>query len=180
VVVRPAPPPVDPSTLPELFFSEYVEGSGFNKALEIYNPTTATVDLTAYTVRLFANGAAAPTSSQQLTGTLAAGATLVLCNPSITVTTPCQVLSGTLNHNGDDAFTLEKNAVVVDAFGQVGFDPGAFWGLAGSGLVTQDATLRRKAGITRGSVPPAAPAVWDLGAQWDALPNNTLDGLGLR
>jgi uncharacterized protein len=180
VVVRPAPPPVDPSTLPELFFSEYVEGSGFNKALEIYNPTTATVDLTAYTVRLFANGAAAPTSSQTLTGTLAPGAALVLCNPSITVTTPCQVLSSTLNHNGDDAFTLEKAGAVVDAFGQVGFDPGAFWGTAGSGLVTQDATLRRKAGITRGSVPPAAPAVWDLSAQWDAFANNTLDGLGAR
>ena len=31
----------------ELFFSEYIEGSGNNKALEIYNGTGAAVDLAA-------------------------------------------------------------------------------------------------------------------------------------
>ena len=30
---------------PRLFFSEYIEGSGNNKALEIYNGTGAAVDL---------------------------------------------------------------------------------------------------------------------------------------
>ena len=32
---------------PDLFFSEYVEGSSNNKALEIYNGTGTTVDLAA-------------------------------------------------------------------------------------------------------------------------------------
>ncbi len=32
----------------ELFFSEYIEGSSYNKALEIYNGTGVTVDLTNY------------------------------------------------------------------------------------------------------------------------------------
>ena len=43
----------------ELFFSEYVEGSSFNKAIEIYNGTGAPVDLTAggYTLELYSNGA---------------------------------------------------------------------------------------------------------------------------
>ncbi|MEY3984418.1 MAG: hypothetical protein RL160_1977, partial [Bacteroidota bacterium] len=32
----------------ELFLSEYCEGTGNNKALEIYNPGTTEVDLTKY------------------------------------------------------------------------------------------------------------------------------------
>ena len=39
-----------PQTLPyiNLFFSEYAEGSGNNKYLEIYNPSSSSVDLNAY------------------------------------------------------------------------------------------------------------------------------------
>ena len=32
----------------ELFFSEYVEGSGNNRALEIYNPSSADINLSGY------------------------------------------------------------------------------------------------------------------------------------
>ncbi|GEM_PF-116396 len=40
----------------ELFFSEYVEGSGNNKALEIYNPTDHVIDLSYYWVARYSNG----------------------------------------------------------------------------------------------------------------------------
>jgi len=40
----------------ELFFSEYVEGSNNNKALEIYNPTADTVDLAIYRIVRWSNG----------------------------------------------------------------------------------------------------------------------------
>ena len=42
----------------ELFFSEYIEGSSNNKAVEIFNGTSAPVDLTAagYNVQMFFNG----------------------------------------------------------------------------------------------------------------------------
>ena len=46
----------------DLFFSEYIEGSSFNKALEIYNGTGAAVDLSTYSVELYSNGAAAPSA----------------------------------------------------------------------------------------------------------------------
>ena len=42
----------------ELFISQYVEGYGNNRALEIYNPTNATVDLSEYSVGRFSNGGA--------------------------------------------------------------------------------------------------------------------------
>ncbi|NQV30214.1 MAG: lamin tail domain-containing protein [Candidatus Marinimicrobia bacterium] len=34
----------------DLFFSEYVEGSSSNKAIELYNPTDAAIDLSGYTI----------------------------------------------------------------------------------------------------------------------------------
>ena len=40
----------------ELFFSEYVEGYANNKALEIYNPTNAPINLSGYSIARFSNG----------------------------------------------------------------------------------------------------------------------------
>ena len=65
----------------DLFFSEYIEGSsGTNKVLEIYNPTNAAISLTPYSVKLYANGAAAATATLPLTGTIASGGTIVIAN----------------------------------------------------------------------------------------------------
>ncbi|MDZ7651386.1 MAG: lamin tail domain-containing protein [Burkholderiaceae bacterium] len=164
-----------------LFISEYIEGSGFNKAIELYNPGPGAADLNRYTLRLFSNGAAAPSQSITLSGSLAAGATYVLCNAGIdaAVLARCQTTNNAvINFNGDDALTLELDGAIVDQFGQVGFDPGAAW--TDSGLSTVDRTLRRKPGVVQGSVPPPAPGVWGFSSEWDGLPVNTLDGLGSR
>jgi hypothetical protein len=40
----------------ELFFSEYIEGSSNNKAIEIYNPTASAVSLANYSIKRFNNG----------------------------------------------------------------------------------------------------------------------------
>jgi len=40
----------------ELFISGYVEGYGNNRALEIYNPTDAPIDLSGYSIGRFSNG----------------------------------------------------------------------------------------------------------------------------
>lgn len=40
----------------DLFFSEYVEGYANNKALEIYNPTSAAINLSGYSIARFSNG----------------------------------------------------------------------------------------------------------------------------
>jgi len=40
----------------DLFISQYLEGYGNNRAIEIYNPTNATVDLSEYSVGRFSNG----------------------------------------------------------------------------------------------------------------------------
>ena len=40
----------------ELFISEYIEGSGNNKAIELYNPTATAINLTGYRLERFSNG----------------------------------------------------------------------------------------------------------------------------
>ncbi|MGL4749863.1 MAG: lamin tail domain-containing protein, partial [Shewanella sp.] len=39
-----------------LIISEYVEGSGNNKAIELYNPTAGSIDLSQYQLRFYFNG----------------------------------------------------------------------------------------------------------------------------
>ena len=78
----------------ELFFSEYIEGSSNNKALEIYNGTSGAIDLAAggYNVQIFFNGSATAGLTINLTGTVAA---LTLTAPAGTVGTQRNVaLSG--------------------------------------------------------------------------------------
>ena len=64
----------------ELFFSEYIEGSSNNKALEIYNGTGAPINLgtSGYSVQMFFNGSATAGLTINLTGTVAAGDVYVL------------------------------------------------------------------------------------------------------
>lgn len=57
----------------KIFISEYVEGWSNNKALEIYNPTNQTINLSEYFVARYSNGSASATVANaiQLTGTIA-------------------------------------------------------------------------------------------------------------
>ncbi len=167
-----------PGSTGDLFFSEYVEGSSNNKAIEIFNPLAVAVNLADYTVRLYNNGATTPNTSLVLSGTLASGATLVIANPSAgaVLLALAQRTSGVCGFNGDDALVLEKGGVVIDAIGQVGFDPGTQWSAGGVG--TLDRTLRRKAGITRGEA--TASDVFDPSLEWDGFAIDDFSGLGLR
>ena len=161
----------------DLIFSEYVEGSSNNKALELYNPTSDTIDLSAYSVELYANGATTPNNTQKLSGTLAAGGTLVLVNGQAGATLKALgTVSSVTNFNGDDALVLKKGTTIIDSFGQVGLDPGNAW--TANSVTTIDKTLRRKAGVTAGDA--NATDAFDPSAQWEQFDIDTFDGLGSR
>ncbi|MEO7752916.1 MAG: ExeM/NucH family extracellular endonuclease [Terracoccus sp.] len=166
------------SALPTgLLFTEYVEGSGNNKAVEIYNGTSAAVDLGAsgYTVNIFSNGQTTA-SPIKLVGTVAPGDVFVLGNsnaandPAIRA---ADQLSGSVNFNGNDAVALLKGADLVDVIGQIGFDPGEW----GTGLTsTTDNTIRRKATVNTGDA--NGSDAFDPAVEWDGFATNTFDGLG--
>ncbi len=68
----------------EVYFSEYIEGSSNNKALEIYNGTGAAMNLAtgAYSVQVFFNGSATAGLTINLAGTVANGDVYVLAHGS--------------------------------------------------------------------------------------------------
>jgi hypothetical protein len=140
----------------ELFISEYVEGSGNNKALEIYNPTSQDIDLALYMIIRYSNGATSASSGNaiQLEGMIAPNDVHVgiieKLNPSgsgneVPVDTilqssadafycPDYNISNAWYFNGNDAVVLARgsvndiaNSIIVDVFGKVGEDPVGGW-----------------------------------------------------
>ena len=139
----------------EIFFSEYVEGSRNNKALEIYNPTDKTVNLSQYRIVRWSNGSSqfSFALSHKLKGFLPSKKTMVLVidkqdTSKVGLDTPVvwalkkkatlflgntDSFNFSMSFNGDDALSLEKyNAqlgkyVAVDIFGKIGEKPNPCW-----------------------------------------------------
>ncbi|KPZ65291.1 Xanthomonalisin precursor [Pseudoalteromonas sp. P1-16-1b] len=127
-----------------LVISEYVEGSSYNKAVELFNNSTTPLSLDGYTLSLYSNGNSDANNTFDLTGELAANSTYVIVNgnASAELKEKADQLSAVTNFNGDDALVLTQGSVVIDSFGQRGVDPGSFW--SEGGVKTQNKTLRRK------------------------------------
>lgn len=126
-----------------LIISEYVEGSGNNKAIELYNLSDGPVDLSHYQIHFYFNGSVNPASNIALQGSLEEGHVFVLSDndASEAILSVANMTSSMSFFNGDDTIVLSYQGEIVDSLGQVGSDPGAEWG---SGLVsTKDNTLRR-------------------------------------
>ncbi len=174
--------PTTSAAASDIFFSEYIEGSSFNKALEIYNGTGAPVNLATgnYILQLYSNGSATASQTMSLSGTIADGDVFVIAHASANAAILAQAdvtNSSVINHNGDDAFVLRKGGAagpIVDVIGQVGFDPGTEWG---TGLTsTADNTIRRKSTICQGDTNPSD--VFDPATEWDGFANDTFTGFG--
>jgi predicted extracellular nuclease len=169
--------PVFAATPTELFFSEYIEGSSNNKALEIYNGTGAAIDLAAggYNVFMSFNGGTS-TLTINLVGSVAVGDVFVLAQASANATILAQAdqTNGAGWYNGDDAVVLRKGTTVIDSLGQIGFDPGTEWG---TGLIsTADNTLRRLDTICAGD--PNGTNAFDPSLEWEGFATDTFGGLG--
>lgn len=165
-----------------LFFSEYVEGSSSNKALEIYNAEDNAVDLANYKVRLAPNGGVWG-NTLELTGTLAAGAVFVIANAgaSPAIIALSDVTSDVTYYNGDDALGLFYGEVLIDAIGIQGERPPLGWDVAGVTTATLDHTLIRKATVTQGNTNwPISAGTNADDSEWIVLPQDFIDNLGVH
>ncbi|MBB1426460.1 ExeM/NucH family extracellular endonuclease [Shewanella sp. SG44-2] len=127
----------------DVLISEYIEGSSNNKAIELYNPSSAAIDLSDYVLSFYFNGNTAATTNITLDGNVAANSTFVIADndASAEILALAQQISTASFFNGDDAIVLSHNNLVIDSLGQVGTDPGSQWGTGD--LSTQNNTLRR-------------------------------------
>jgi len=192
----------------ELFISEYVEGSGNNKAIEIYNPTNNAINLNNYWVKRYSNGSSAATGGGivQLSGTIQPNTTFLLVNGQTTTApnspacdTALQNLTLPPNNgmldvpypaptymNGNDAIALEKgtsasSTIIVDIFGVIGEDPGTAW--TNTPPFTGAGTwITSDHSLQRkASVKQGVsinPSLFDALAEYDTLPKNTWTELG--
>lgn len=109
----------------DLFISEYIEGSGYNKVIEIFNGTGSNIDLSSYKLVQY-NGSNSDYGSYvlSLSGILENNSTYVLVEDSAD-----QALldlgnlitnSSVLGFNGNDAVGLLKNDALIDIVGPIG------------------------------------------------------------
>ncbi|MCC2251273.1 5'-nucleotidase C-terminal domain-containing protein [Virgibacillus sp. AGTR] len=115
----------DGETTEELFISEYIEGSSYNKAIEIYNGTGEEVDLSGYQLALYSNGANEPSQTMTLDGTLAHDDAYVIAHPNAdeaVLEVADQTNGNVINFNGNDSIALQQNASNLDVIGIIGDD----------------------------------------------------------
>ncbi|MFZ4785286.1 MAG: lamin tail domain-containing protein [Flavobacteriales bacterium] len=188
----------------DIFISEYVEGTYNNKAIELYNPTSEPIDLGAgqYKFGRDRDGAGTP-MLMDITGIIQPYDVRVfvldkrdpngtgnevpvvdeLQAKADTFVNPVYVQSDSpFYFNGDDAFVLVKGtATILDIIGKIGEDPGSGWFVPGDPNTrwwTTDNTLIRKPSIQHGVT--SNPSVFDPSLEWDSLPSDVYDSLGVH
>lgn len=161
----------------DLIISEYVEGSSNNKAIEIYNGTGETVNLSDYSVELYLNGSKEAGKSEILSGELKHDETYVIVNSQagdILKSKADKLSTSVTSYNGDDAIVLKHNDEVIDSVGKVGEDPGTAW--ENNGASTLDMTLIRKPSISEGD--KNISDEFDPSSEWIACSKDTFENLG--
>ncbi|MFJ6412702.1 5'-nucleotidase C-terminal domain-containing protein [Terribacillus saccharophilus] len=144
--------------------SEYVEGSSYNKAIELYNPTNEPIDLSQFELAGYFNGNTEATSTLTLSGTLEAGDTYVIANPragEALLAAADQTNGSVINFNGNDAIALQQDGAVLDVVGEIGNDQDT----------AKDIGLIRSTDVTEGST------VF-VSEQWEVTEKDTFDTIG--
>ncbi len=122
-----------------LMISEYIEGYGENRAIEIYNCDTTPVRLERYELCNVRDGDTGCSNWYDMQGTLQPGTTRVICNQNAgaELFAYCDVFEGyATNFNGDDRVFIyydEDNDgawsatdTIVDAFGELATKPAGY------------------------------------------------------
>lgn len=161
----------------DLIISEYVEGNGNNKYIEIYNGTGSSINLNDYKLQMYANGSSTPSSDVQLYGTLEHNTCKVYKNSAANIYNGNVESNSAVNFNGNDAIALYKISTesYVDIFGVIGTDPGTAWTCEQHS--TLDKTLRRKSTVREGiSTNPADFTT--LCTEWEVSNIDDVSNLG--
>jgi hypothetical protein len=158
----------------ELFFSECIEGNNGTKALEIFNPSSLSIDLSEYFILQYANGSTVATDTLNLSGSLSPYDVHIVANPGggggpggvadAAVLALADVVDVIANFSGNDAIELWHNENLIDVIGVVGENPGNQNGWVVGNGSTRNSILVRHADIHS----PAG--VWEIAeTQWNVF-----------
>ena len=172
-----------PNLASDLFFSEYVEGTSYNKALEIFNGTGNPVNLSDYTVKLASNGGTwSSTYILNMSGVLDDGDVYVIANSQAeaSILQIANVTSTVTSYNGNDVVGLFNGTTLIDIIGVYQQDPGAAnWPVAGTPSATAEHTLIRKPTVNQGNTDFLAGAGTNPDdSEWIVHPQNYFADLG--
>lgn len=161
-----------------LYFSEYIEGSLNNRALEIYNPTSFPVNLSDYAIFIYTDGATSPSPVLALSGILQPGEVYVVANAqaSSDILEKADITSGVSTFSGNDAVVLLFHLEPIDVIGVIGEDPGTNgWTWQGGNTIysTANRTFVREPSVN------APTTSWNLAkGQWHVYPQDDFSHLG--
>jgi endonuclease I/chitodextrinase len=157
----------------ELFFSEYAEGGGNNKALEIANITENVIDLSGYSIKKQSNGAGDWINELPLSGSIAVNDVFVMIHFQATnsillaeadlVAPEGSNYGAPINFNGNDPVGLFKDGVLIDIVGVLDEEAKNF----------ENMTLRRKTSVTK-------PNTTYTADEWDQFLQDSFDDIGMH
>lgn len=159
----------------DVFISEYIHSlSNGSKALEIFNPTSASINLSGYNIRVYYNGNNVAGDSIALTGNLAPNDVFVAAHPNSDslVLLEADITDIGLNWSGDDAVILYYGNTVIDAVGIIGIDPGTGW-IVGASSSTASRVIVRKPDVYHGE-----PNYYLGASSWIPYSQNSLTYIG--
>ena len=175
-----------------VFFSEWAEGTSYNKYIEIYNGTGEEIDLSTYKISSCSNGCNTegewdyPDQVVFDAGTMvAAGDVFVLAHPSAdqSILDQADNTSFTYMSNGNDAVGLVSTATgfIVDLIGDMSNSPPDAWDVAGTPSATNEQTIVRKPSVLNGNTDWGASAGTDASnSEWLVFDQNVWDNLGFH
>ena len=167
----------------DIFISEYIEGSSYNKAIEIYNGTGSAVDLSGYALVLVNfSGSGNPTKDAsvqelQLSGTLNSGDVFVYYNglgddssfsTQLATISNKAINNAVINFNGNDYVYLKKDDAIIDVIGGTSISMSEY---PYSGAFAANVTLVRNANVT-------APNATYTTSEWAEYSQDTFSYLG--
>lgn len=185
---------VDDAPPADLIFSEYIEGSGNNKAIEIFNPNENPIKLDYYQIAQLSNGG----EDWEYFHLFPVGSVLNAEETWVIITDETdealfaagnadEVMSypSVVHHNGDDARGLiivtGLDTTLVDIIGTLGADPGDGWEVAGVANATKEHTLLRKGSVMEGNTDWVSSAGTNADdSEWIVKDQNFFDSLGVH
>lgn len=166
------------STQAQVIFTEYIDVSDNNDAIEITNVGNNIVNLNEYRLEIYTDGSDSPSFSLPLSGQLGSGGSVAYRSPGATEPALAGFQPYLGQVNGNDAWVIRRGSTIHDVFGGIGCSGIGVDGWSDRrNQTTKNARWVRMRCVTSGFAGDCSFSI--LGNEWVGGNNNiTYSGLG--